>query len=464
MEKKVKVAILGAGSAGLYALGQVRKNTDAYLLVNGGPLGTTCARVGCMPSKQIIVLADHYSRLGQYNSAGIPVRAGKARIPQILRHVRKYRDGFVKELEQSTRALGDKFIEGYARFVDEGLLEVEGTRIQAERVIIATGSGPVVPDAWRRFGDRIITSDTLYEMEDLPGVMAVIGLGAIGLEMAVTFSRLGIEVIGIDLLYTVAGMQDPVVAAETVDIVRRHFEVWLGEEPQLQEGDNGKIIIRAGEKSREVDAVFVSLGRRPNLDFLGLERLGVSLDARGVPDYDPATMQIRGLPLFIAGDATGDRAVLHEAADEGRIAGYNSVRSEPTAFTRKPSLLIIFTHPDIAVIGTSWDDLDREHTAIGDCWLRSSGRAVLMEEEEGIVRIYADSKDGRILGGSLVASQGEHLAHLLAWAVMEGFTVERMLSLPYYHPCIEETFGTALKHLQSSLPFSGPEMPSLRKI
>lgn len=463
MERKVEVAILGAGSAGLYALAEVRKKTDAFLLINGGPLGTTCARVGCMPSKQFITLADHYGRLGQYGNAGIGVGEGRADIPRVFSHVRRYRDGFVKELVDSVHSLGDRFIEGYARFVDEGLLEVAGARIRAEKVIIATGSRPVVPEAWRRFGDRIFTSDTLYEMEDLPDSIAVIGLGAIGLEMAVTFMRLGIEVTGVDLLETVAQLRDPVVAAEAVASMRRRFILWLGAAAQLQEGANNRLVVQAGNRRAEMDAVLVSLGRRPNLDTLGLDRAGVTSDAQGLPDFDRATMQIRGLPLFIAGDACGERAVLHEAADEGRIAGYNAVRDEAVAFTRKPPLQITFTHPDIAVIGAGWEELDPDRTVVGECRLSSSGRAVLMEEEEGVVRIYADRADGRIRGAALVAVQGEHLAHLLAWAVMEGFTVERMLSLPYYHPCIEETLAQALKHLRSSLPVRGSEIPSLRK-
>ena len=195
--KTVDVAIIGAGSAGLYALGQVRRARKSFVLVNGGEPGTTCARVGCMPSKALIQVAEDYHRrtiLGRY---GVDGHEGlDLDIPEALEHVQDLRDTFVdRVLSNSTDKLGDEFVEGYARFVERNLLEMDsGERIRADKIIIATGSRPMVPESWRDFGDRVLTTDDFFEQEDLPGSVAVIGMGTIGLELGQSLQRLGIEV------------------------------------------------------------------------------------------------------------------------------------------------------------------------------------------------------------------------------------------------------------------------------
>lgn len=459
-EKKVKVVVIGAGTAGLYALGQIRKATDDYLLINSGFMGTTCARTGCMPSKQLIRIADNAYRRTHFAGAGVVPAAGEdIDTAAVLAHVRRVRDKMAGGVIETTeKKYGKHLLEGQARFLSPTLLEVEGKKIRAERIIIATGSSPVIPEEWQRFGNRVLTSDTIFEQEDLPGSVAVVGLGPLGVEMSVTLRRLGISVTAIHDNEMVAGLNDPLVAAESADILRRYFPLWLNEKARLKDNENRRLLVEAGKQKVEVDAVIASMGRRPNLQGLGLENLGVELDKQGVPYFNPSTMQIEGLPVFIAGDVTGRRAVLHEAADEGRIAGHNCVHPL-RAFRRKPPLQIIFCHPDIARVGKGWADLDLDRTAIGDFWLRSSGRAVLMEETEGLIRIYADRQSRRIIGAALVAAEGEHLAHLLAWSVCRRMTVEEMLSLPYYHPTLEEALQSTLYDLRNDLGSDRREAP-----
>ena len=202
MEEQVDVAIIGAGSAGLYALAQVKRNTDSYVLIDGGELGTTCARVGCMPSKALIQVADDFHRRKLFNREGIE-GADEMRIADadVMEHVQGLRDIFVdKVLSTSTDDMGEEFIEAHARFLEPGLLAAGERRIRAKRIVIATGTSPIVPAAWKAFGDRVLTTDEIFELETLPQSMAVIGLGVIGLELGQALLRLGVEVTGIDQL------------------------------------------------------------------------------------------------------------------------------------------------------------------------------------------------------------------------------------------------------------------------
>jgi dihydrolipoamide dehydrogenase len=462
MHKKVKVAVIGAGTAGLYALSQVRKKTADFLLINSGPVGTTCARVGCMPSKTLIQAGnDSYRRhlfdaLGIYGAEKLTVNKDDA-----MARVRQLRDSFVTGvIKSSIDPVRDRFIDGHARFREPGVLTVNGNTIEAEQIIIATGSRPVIPKAWQEFADKILTSDSLFEQESLPGKLAVIGLGSVGLELGQALSRLDVKVTGIDQLETLAGLQDPEVNNRAVEIFSREFPLWLGKAAEVQP-ENGRLRVSAGERNILVDKVLASLGRRPNIDDLGLENLDVALDENGIPAYDPRTMQVKNLPLFIAGDANRKNPILHEAADEGRIAGFNAVRHRVTSFRRKTNFTISFCDPNIAEVGTPFNDLERDGTAIGHYNLDSSGRATIMGVEQGLIRVYAKRDNGKLLGGSLLAPGAEHLAHLLAWAVQLQLTAGELLKMPYYHPTLEESLQRACNDLFTK---TGPDEPGLKEL
>ena len=459
MEKHVDVAIIGAGSAGLYALSQVRKATQSYVLIDGGVLGTTCARVGCMPSKAAIQVGENLHIRGLFDRMGI--EGGDAlglNGPEALEHVRDLRDIFVdKVLSNSTDKMGEEFLAGHARFLSPTELQVDENRIHARTVVIATGSRPVVPGDWKAYGDRILTTDELFELEDLPASLAVIGLGTIGLEMGQTLARMGVDVTGVDQLDHIAGLQDPEVRQAAIDILGKEFPLWLGTAAQISEEDGG-LRIRAGEQSVVVDRVLAAMGRRPNVQGLGLENLGVDLDERGLPAFNPNTMQVGDLPVFIAGDVTGEAAILHEAGTEGRIAGFNAVQERAVAFRRQTPLAINFCDPNIAVAGTAWNDLDPDRTAVGEVKLGPLGRALIMGRNKGMIRVYADKEDGRLLGASLIAPRGEHLAHLLAWSIQQRLTVFDLLRMPFYHPTIEEGLQAALYDLQGQITRQ-PEAP-----
>ena len=463
-ERNVDVAIIGTGSAGLFALSKVRRATDSFVIINGGELGTTCARVGCMPSKALIQVAEDFSRRHMFERHGIGGHDNlHIKIAHAMEHVRNLRDIFVdKVLDSSTDNLGDEFIAGYACFVEPTVLDVEGQIIRARKVIIATGSRPYLPPAWSAFGDRVITTDSLFELEDLPDTLAVIGLGVIGLELGQALQRMGVAVTGIDKLNSIGGLHDPVVNQSAIDIIGKDFPFWLGHTAEVCE-ENGKLRVTCGGNSVLVDKLLASLGRVPNLDGLGLDKLGAPLDARGIPIYNPHTMQVGDLPVFIAGDVNGDRPILHEAGDEGRIAGYNATQEHPVAFHRKTPLAITFCDPNIATVGAVLSELDAEKIVIGEMRFGPLGRALIMGKNKGVLRVYADKDSGRLRGAAMIAPHGEHLAHELAWCIQLGLTVFDVLQLPFYHPVIEEGLQAALYDLRGKISGGPPEPTELQR-
>lgn len=456
-ETLTDIVILGAGSAGLYALREVRRAGRSFLMIDPGPLGTTCARVGCMPSKIALHAGEEWATRKALAHLGVQGLDGLSiDLSVTWARLREQRDFFTKSaIGKARKAAGEHLLEGPARFLEPNLLEVSTPtglqRIRAQAVVIATGSRPVEPAWLAPVQDRTVTTDALFELPTLPARIGILGLGAIGLEMGLALSRLGVQVVGADLATQVGGISDPVLGERALARFGSEMDLWLGVETRLERTETG-VRMCASDRVAEVDLLLAALGRRPNTDSLNLQAAGFPLDARGNPRFDPATMQVGDLPVFIAGDANADRPLMHEAADEGAIAGYNAVRKTPTRFARKVPLGIAFSNPDIASVGARYDALPTEGVVIGSAEGDKNGRARILRATDSLLRVYADAHSGRLLGAAMVAAGGEHLAHLLAWSIQRGETAAELLQLPFYHPVIEEMLQTALQDIMAQLP------------
>lgn len=448
MTRKVDAVVVGAGSAGVTAIFTLLSAGRSVILINSGPEGSTCTRVGCMPSKALIeAAAAHHARrrldqLGLRGAEGLSVDG-----PAVMARVRAVRDMLVTAVVGRYHALLDEtqFIAGHGRLVGPNCVEVDGERIETDAIIIATGSSPVVPAPFKALGDAVLTTDTLFEETDLPKSMAVIGLGAIGCEIGQAMARLGVEVHGFDTAATIAGVQDPVVATRALEQLGREMSITTGAPATPRFAEDGALIVEAGDQRRRVDRLLLSIGRRPNIGDIGLESLGLPLDARGMPPFDPETLQIGELPVYIIGDANADRAVLHESADEGRIAAFNIISGRRRPFRRSTPLAIAFTAPQIASVGAPLTELDPDRTAIGAGLAQANGRALIKGDPDGLIRIYADKESGRLLGAALAIADAEHMAHWLALAIEQKMTLEESLAAPFYHPVLEETLRDALQ-------------------
>lgn len=445
MTRRVTLAILGAGTAGLTALKEARRYTDDIVLINAGPYGTTCARVGCMPSKALLEVAHAYGRRDWLAECGM--RGGEALamdLPAAMAHVRTLRDGFTAGAISMTEALGERSIDGRPRFLSPTTLEVNGERIEAEAVIIATGTRPNLPEDWRQLGDRVLTSNEVFELEAPGRRVGVVGLGPIGVELGQAFAQLGCEVHGFTRGSRIAGLNASAVNQSLLDVLRRQMHVTTEADVTLSEGKAG-ILMQASDREVEVDWVLASLGRRPNVEGLELQNLGVALDARGVPAFDRSTLRVGELPVFIAGDVDGLRPLMHEAADAGRIAAYQALHPQPECLARRTPMGVVFTDPGAGYAGLAADSLPASGVIAGSADFARQGRALTAGRNAGCLQVYVDELDGRLLGAEMVAPEAEHLLHLLAWSIQQEMTVDQLLAMPFYHPTVEEGLRTALQ-------------------
>lgn len=469
MEKrKVDVAVIGAGTAGLGAFHEARKLTENVVITEGGAYGTTCARVGCMPSKLLIAAANAAHDARHATLFGVHAQSLVVNGREVMERVRRERDRFVcSVVDAIDRIPAECRIRGSTRFLSPHRLQVgDGLELEADRIVIATGSRTSVPDFLKSAADRLLESDDVFELEDLPGSVAVFGPGVIGLELGQALSRLGVRVCMFGVSGSIGPIRDEGIRGAALEYFNEEF--YLDPKANASQvervGDGVEVSYRhrdKGEITETFDYVLAATGRRPNVDRVGLEHSGLELDDHGMPDHDPYTMRCGNSHIFLAGDANHETPLLHEASDEGHIAGSNAGRyPDVQPGRRRASLTVVFTEPQIATVGTTIDQVeeqDRHRYGVGEVSFEDQGRSKVIGKNRGRLRLYGERDTGRFVGAEMFGPAGEHLGHLLAWAVQARMTVLEMLAMPFYHPVLEEAIRTALRHLSADLQL-GPDI------
>lgn len=459
------VVVIGGGTAGMGAFRNARLHTDNVYLIESHVFGTTCARVGCMPSKLLIAAAEARHHALHTDPFGIHLDKSSIVVngEEVMRRVKSERDRFVGFVVEDVEAWpADKRIIGEAKFIDEHTIQIDDhTQIQADRIVIATGSRPVILPQWQALGDKVIINDDVFSWDTLPQSVAVFGPGVIGLELGQALSRLGVEVKIFGVGGMLGGISDPVVLAEAKAVFSEELDLHLDAQTEVKLNADGKVEVQWTENGESgvytADYLLAAVGRRPNVDRLGLENLTIQLDARGVPVAHPFTMQTSIPHIFIAGDASNQLPLLHEASDQGKIAGENA-GTYPMIHKglRRSPIGVVFTNPQIASIGLRYAQVVQRYknmdcVAIGEVSFRNQGRSRVMLVNKGHMRVYAEQGTGLFIGAEIVGPAAEHLAHLLAWAHQQKMTIPQMLDMPFYHPVIEEGLRTALRDVNAKL-------------
>ncbi len=454
---EVDVAIIGAGTAGLSAYKAATEQGASALLIEAGEYGTTCARNGCMPSKLLIAAAEAARHSQQAEAFGV---SNQTRISgsAVMSRVQRERDYFVGSVLEGIDKIPDKDkLKGFAQFIDPTRLQVGRAHVQAKAIVIATGSVPALPPVFAPFAEQIDNNECLFEWKTLPESVAVFGAGAIGLELGLSLHYLGVRVRMFGVGGDLANLRDPAIKRAALDIFQKILPLDTDSQTEIldfQAGQGFSLRYRQGKQwqTESFEKVLVAAGRPPNLKGLNLEALGIELNPAGMPAFNPQSLQIENLPVFLAGDSNSDRPLLHEASDEGQIAGRNAATFPLVheGFRRTP-LSIVFSHPQIAQVGRFYCGLDPEQIVIGSVDFAEQGRSRVILENQGLLHLYAERQSGRLLGAEMVGPRAEHLAHLLAWACQQELDVREILKFPFYHPVIEEGLKTALRQAARQL-------------
>lgn len=459
MDTNVDIAIIGAGTSGMLAYKKVRNHTDSIALIEANEYGTTCARVGCMPSKLMIAAAEAVHNIDKAKEFGITTTARTINPEAVMKRIRDERDRFVNYVLEDVESFKKEHLfKSKARFLDSHLLELEnGKQIKAKGIILAVGSRATVPGIFKGY-KRVITSDAVFDWKRLPKSIAVIGSGLIGLELGQALTRLGVRTKIFSRTDVLGGISDPRVLKSAQDIFSQELALELNSKiTELEESDECISVKYSNENSEssteDFELVLLCTGRKSNLDSLQLENAGLSLDENSTTKFDPVTCQSAQPHIFIAGDANGVQPLLHEAADEGKIAGSNAVNylksGDVTTYKRSSPISIVFSDPQIMRVGQSYRDLDQAgiEYETGEVSFKNQGRARSFAVNQGQLCVYAEKNTHKLLGAEMVGPKAEHIAHLLAWSHQSELAIQDLLARPFYHPTIEEGLRSALKDL-----------------
>jgi dihydrolipoamide dehydrogenase len=291
-----------------------------------------------------------------------------------------------------------------------------------------------------------------------------VGTGVIGIEISQALARLGVKTHLLGVGDKFGPLSDPEMNAVMKGVLGSELQLSSDAmvESVARTQDGVELNFREGGElhTAHYDYLLAATGRRSNLDALNLAAAGIELDEKGMPDFDDATGQIEGGHIFIAGDVSNAHPLLHEAADDGKIAGdnagrYPDVRGRP----RRAPFSVVFTDPQIMMAGETFKQLTDAGIkfCVGENSFEDQGRSRVIAKNKGIIRVYAQQQSGVFLGAEMVGPAAEHIGHLLSWSVQHRLTVQQMLDSPFYHPVIEEGLRTALRHLSRELKM-GPVM------
>ena len=454
--RKCQVLVVGAGPGGYVAAiraGQLGLDT---IIVEGDKAGGTCLIRGCIPSKAMIHAAERFEHLAHHvdGHMGISINGDVALdMPALV----SWKDDIVERLNKGVEHLlknaGAELIKGWATFQNAKNCTVEtedGTiSIEAENVILATGSSPIeLP--FMKFDEKLICSSTgALDLDSLPEKVAVIGGGYIGLELGIALRRLGSEVTVIEGLDKVMAIFD--------DELRRPLTTWLRKNDvkthtnclaQGAEVKDGKVELTwkdaEGEMQSETfDKVLVTVGRRPNTQGWGLENMGLRMDADGrfIRIDNQCKTSMKG--VYAIGDVSGEPMLAHRASAQGEmvaeiIAGHKRI-FDPVAIPA-----IVFTEPEIVSVGLTPDEAKEagEDIITGKFPLAANGRALTMEAEKtgGFVRVVARASDHVILGVQATGSHVSELSGEFTLALEMGAVLEDIAGTIHAHPTMTESF------------------------
>ncbi len=455
MNAKFDLVVIGAGPGGyVAAIRAAQLGQRVALVEREEKLGGTCLRVGCIPSKALIEssrifemissgLADHGLSVA---GAGLDMRALMQRKERV---VEQLTSGVAKLISKN----GVTVFNGQGRLKDPKTVLVAGedgeSELVAENILLATGSATVELNQLPFDGERIVTSTEALAFEEVPKRLLVVGAGAIGLELAQVWQRLGARVTVVEMLPQIAPFADKLMARLLLRILKdKGIEFHLGArvEAAMIEGGSVRVSLADdGGKTSEIDCdrVLVAVGRRAYTEDLGLSKVGVALDERGRVIIDDEFKTSLG-SLRAIGDLVAGPMLAHRAMEEGL-----AVAESLAGLTVKREIdivpAVVYTHPELAMVGKTEEHCKSEgldYTS-GRFYFKANGRALTTGDAEGAVKLLAEKNGGKILGVHILGPSASELIAEATLAMKLGATADDLARTVHAHPTLSEAIKEA---------------------
>ncbi|MEW6752938.1 MAG: dihydrolipoyl dehydrogenase [Candidatus Latescibacterota bacterium] len=447
------LVVIGAGPGGYSAAARAGKLGMKVACVEREYLGGTCLNVGCIPSKALLESSYLYARARQgLEHHGI--RLGEVGLDLAPMMARK--DKIVRAMAQGVASLlrgsAVERVEGEGRIAAPRRVQVRGpggeSVLETERILIATGSLPVELRGLPFDGERVISSTEALRLTEVPARLVVVGAGAIGLEMASLWSRLGAQVLVVEYMEQVLPGCDAEMATQLLRLLKRQgMRLQLGASAsRVEVGQAGvRLTVTCGDQEsvEECERVLVAVGRRPCSEGLGLEEVGVARDERGRIRVG-ADFQTSVPGIYAIGDCIPGPMLAHKAEEEGKAAVERMAgRGGHVNYEAIP--LVVYTHPELASVGQSEASAQEKHGAVrvGRRLFRANGRAHCMDEIDGLVKVVSHPRTDRLLGVHVLGAQASHLIAEAVLAMEFSASAEDLARTVHAHPALSEVVRDA---------------------
>ena len=459
MSEKFQAVVIGGGPGGyVCAIRLSQLGIKTACIESRGTLGGTCLNIGCIPSKSLLNLSENYYKAKHFSSLGIEV--GKVKLN--LKKMMKNKDNAVTILTKGVEFLFKKnkvtYYKGTGSFKSNNLISITDNKnnktiIEADKVIISTGSEPVSLPGIKIDEKSIISSTGALSLNAVPKKMVVVGGGYIGLEMGSVWSRLGSQVHVVEYLDHITPGMDKEISKELLKILKKqgiNFHLETKVESIKKEGK--KVIVNTSEKEGkknafDCDVVLISVGRKPNTKNLNLNKIGIQLDKKNKIKVNK-NFQTNVQNIYAIGDVIEGPMLAHKAEEEGiAVAELISGQSCHVNYDVIPG--VVYTFPEVASVGKTEEQLkDANQTyKIGKFPFMANSRAKTVNEPEGFVKILADDKTDRVLGVHMIGSHAGEMIAEMAIAMEFGASSEDIARTCHAHP----TFSEAIKEAALSV-------------
>ena len=459
MAEKFQAVVIGGGPGGyVCAIRLAQLGLKTACIESRGSLGGTCLNIGCIPSKSLLNLSEEFHKVKDLSNKGIEVGQVKLNLPKMMKNKDKAVTVLTKGVEFLLKKNKVTYFKGTGSFKSKNEIlikdsENKETHIEADKIIIATGSLPVsLPGV--EFDEKVIVSSTgALKLEQVPKKMVVVGGGYIGLEMGSVWSRLGTEVHVVEFLDHITPGMDKEISTEFMKILKKqkiNFHLQHKVE-QIKKNSTNAIVSTLDKEGKkkdfDCDVVLVSVGRKPNTIGLNLDKVNIDLDKKNRIKTDK-NFKTNQDNIYAIGDVIAGPMLAHKAEDEGIAVAENIAgQSGHVNYDTIPG--VIYTTPEVASIGKTEEQLKELNIKykIGKFSFMANSRAKAIDDAEGFVKILADEKTDKVLGAHLIGPHAGELIAEIGVAMEFGASSEDIARTCHAHP----TFSEAVKEAALSV-------------
>jgi dihydrolipoamide dehydrogenase len=441
------VLVLGGGPAGYVAALRAAQLGARVTLVEARDVGGTCLNRGCIPTKAMVAAAERLRLARSAATYGIVAAEARLDYPAMAAH----RDAAALKLREGVEHLlkGRKVevVEARGRLAGSRALELDDGRVlEGDAVILATGSEPSWLPVFPTGDPRVVNSDGILLLPDLPRRLLIVGGGVIGCEFAAIFAEMGSQVTVVELLDQLLPGEDKRTGRTLQQAFKKRgieSRLKVSAEGVTSTPDGVSLTLSSGDEL-QADVVLVSVGRWPVARNMGFEEAGVEVDRHGFIVADES-LRTAVDGVFAAGDAAGPPLLAHWAYYQGSLAAENAVTGSSLTVDRRVVPNCVFTHPEVASCGLTEDRAAAEGIDVEIAHVRFNGnsKAVIEGEDDGFVRIVVEKASGVVLGASLVGPKATELVHELALATQNRLPLEAVWRTIHAHPTLSEAVGEA---------------------